>query len=52
MSREKFALCTEAEVASWYQPPLETIALAHREPNDVANGRDMRFAYSRAVWED
>ncbi|WP_449428620.1 hypothetical protein [Rhodanobacter umsongensis] len=31
MSREKFALCTETEVAGWYQPPMDTIALAHRE---------------------
>lgn len=31
MSRKKLALCTEAEVASWYQPPLETVALKHRE---------------------
>lgn len=31
MSREKIALCTESEVDSWYQPPLETIALKHRE---------------------
>lgn len=31
MSREKLALCTEAEVASWYQPPLEAVALEHRE---------------------
>jgi hypothetical protein len=30
MSREKLTLCSEAEVASWYQPPVDTIVSEHR----------------------
>lgn len=41
MSREKMALCSEAEVASWYQPPLDTIALDHR-PRFLAKCQALR----------
>lgn len=41
MSREKTALCTEGEVASWYQPPLDTIAAKHR-PRFVAKCQALR----------
>jgi transposase InsO family protein len=31
MSREKLALCSNAEVESWFKPPVDTIASEHRD---------------------